>query len=345
MPEKFLIIQTAFTGDVILATALIEKIRKVIPGARIDFLLRKGNETLLENYPSLGKVWIWNKKEHKLRNLLGLIQDIRKEKYTCVLNVHRFASSGFITALSGAPQKIGFDKNPLSIFYTLRVKHEIGNGKHETERNQQLIRELTGDDPEKPRLYPSPGDYKAIQRFQTVPYICIAPGSVWFTKTFPAKQWSDFINTFSETNKAFKIFLLGSSAEKKLCDQILNSISSGNTVNLAGELSFLESAALMKNASMNYVNDSAPLHIASAMNAPVTAVYCSTLPAFGFGPLSDLSYLVETAEHLDCRPCGLHGFRECPKGHFKCATTIQTSQLLQHGNRPLFRTESRSGSS
>jgi ADP-heptose:LPS heptosyltransferase len=45
----------------------------------------------------------------------------------------------------------------------------------------------------------------------------------------------------------------------------------------------------MKDAAMNYVNDSAPMHFASAVNAPVTAVYCSTIPAFGFGPLSDRS--------------------------------------------------------
>lgn len=79
---------------------------------------------------------------------------------------------------------------------------------------------------------------------------------------------------------------------------------------------------------MNYVNDSAPLHIASAMNAPITAVFCSTVPAFGFGPLSDHSKIIETKLMLDCRPCGLHGFKSCPKGHFKCALSIEAKDLL-----------------
>jgi heptosyltransferase-2 len=79
---------------------------------------------------------------------------------------------------------------------------------------------------------------------------------------------------------------------------------------------------------MNYVNDSAPLHLASAVNASVTAIFCSTVPDFGFGPLSDKSRVVETQEKLDCRPCGLHGFKACPEGHFKCATAIKTEQLL-----------------
>jgi heptosyltransferase-2 len=84
----------------------------------------------------------------------------------------------------------------------------------------------------------------------------------------------------------------------------------------------------MKDAAMNYVNDSAPMHFASAVNAPVTAVYCSTIPSFGFGPLSDIKYIVEIKEPLDCRPCGLHGYKACPRGHFHCAWHITDDQLL-----------------
>lgn len=80
---------------------------------------------------------------------------------------------------------------------------------------------------------------------------------------------------------------------------------------------------------MNYVNDSAPMHFASAVNAPVTAVYCSTLPSFGFGPLSDKRFIVEVKEPLPCRPCGLHGRKACPLGHFKCAYNIREEQLLK----------------
>jgi heptosyltransferase-2 len=83
----------------------------------------------------------------------------------------------------------------------------------------------------------------------------------------------------------------------------------------------------MKDARMNFTNDSAPLHLASAMNAPVTVIYCSTVPRFGFGPLSDVSKIVETGE-LYCRPCGIHGYRSCPEKHFRCATQINVDQLI-----------------
>ena len=98
--------------------------------------------------------------------------------------------------------------------------------------------------------------------------------------------------------------------------------------NLSASTSFLASAALMQHAKMNYVNDSAPLHITSAMNAPVTAYFCSTEPAFGFGPLSSNSKVVETKENLNCRPCGLHGFKKCPEKHFKCANNILIQDII-----------------
>ena len=84
----------------------------------------------------------------------------------------------------------------------------------------------------------------------------------------------------------------------------------------------------MKDAVMNYSNDSDPLNLASSMNAPITGVFCSTIPGFGFGPLSEISYVAETREKLKCRPCGLHGKKTCPEGHFKCATEIKIEDLL-----------------
>ncbi|RZK16550.1 MAG: glycosyltransferase family 9 protein, partial [Hymenobacter sp.] len=76
------------------------------------------------------------------------------------------------------------------------------------------------------------------------------------------------------------------------------------------------------------VNDSAPMHLCSAVDAPVCAIFCSTVPAFGFGPLSTFARVVEHLGPLACRPCGLHGHARCPLGHFRCAHEIETSQLL-----------------
>lgn len=323
---KFLILQTAFIGDVVLATPLIEKLKQFYPDSEIDFLLRKGNEGLLTGHPLLRKVLIFDKKNGKYKNLFSLTNTIRKEKYDYVINLQRFAVSGILTALSGAKHTIGFDKNPLSFLFTESFPHYISaaGAEHEVSRNLSLITKLTDASPVKPKLYPSESDFRKI--VPVGPYICIAPASVWFTKQWPAEKWIELIEKLPED---LSIYLMGGKSDIDLCTHIkwniINHIPRLRTAEeptihiVAGQLSFLESAALMQNARMNFVNDSAPLHFASAMNAPVAAMFCSTVPAFGFGPLSDKSFVFETTEKLDCRPCGLHGYKSCPKGHFKCS--------------------------
>ena len=323
--QRFLIIQTAFIGDVVLATGMAEKLRRAYPEAQIDFLLRKGNEGLLANNPFLNEVLIWNKKQNKWGNLLKLLQLIRSAKYDKVINLQRFAGTGFLTAFSNAKQKIGFDKNPFSFLFSKKIKHIMNDGRHEVERNHELIKDFTDDAFAKPKLYPSENDCKSVEVYTTQQYICIAPSSVWFTKQYPVEKWIEFLNAIPSF---IKIFLLGGKEDKDLCETIASSSTNKNIEVLAGKLNFLQSASLMKNAVMNYVNDSAPLHFASAMDAPVTAIFCSTIPAYGFGPLSTNSFIVETKELLSCRPCTLHGRKACPLGHYKCAFTIETQQLL-----------------
>lgn len=314
---KFLVIQTAFIGDAILATAVLEKLHRFYPEGEIDFLVQKGNESLFTGHPFLHRVLVFDKKGHRLRSMGQLIAEVRRSRYDVVINLHRFFSSGLITVLSGAGKTLGFDKNPLSFFFSHAVRHEISaSGKHhEVRRNLLLISSLTDNTlSELPRLYPSAEHYQKVRCDE--PYICIAPASVWFTKQWPAPKWVELIRSFEDR---YRVFLIGSRQDRDLCENIARSSGMHNFEVRAGDLSLLESAALMKGAVMNFVNDSAPLHLASSVNAPVTAIYCSTVPAFGFGPLSDKSRIVETDLELDCRPCGLHGYHSCPAGHFKCS--------------------------
>ncbi len=327
--HKILVIQTAFTGDVVLATAVVEKLHHFFPEADIDFLVRKGNEGLLKDHPFIKNVLIWNKKEKKYKNLLDLLKQIRRTKYDQVINLQRFASTGLLTGFSNAKERIGFDKNPLSFLFTKKVSHRFEKGVHEVERNNRLIEDFTDKSFNKPRLYPSQKDEQEILQYQHQPYVCMMPASVWFTKQYPQEKWINLINHFPAD---YNIFLLGGKADTPLCENIKEKATNKKVTVLAGKLNFLSSAALMKGAKMNYSNDSAPLHFASATDAPITAIFCSTVPEFGFYPLSEKSIIVQTEVKLACRPCTLHGRKACPLGHFKCAVTIETGKLLESLN-------------
>ncbi|NVN94952.1 MAG: glycosyltransferase family 9 protein [Bacteroidetes bacterium] len=325
--DKILVIQTASLGDVILATPLLEKLHFLYPNASIDFLLKKGNESLFSSHPYLHDLLIWDKSKDKYKHLILLLKKIRHKKYDLIINLQRFTTTGFITAFSNANTTIGFNKNPFSIFFTKSVEHKIGikyNGIHEVDRNMELLAHLTCNQIFRVKLYPSGKDLVNVIQYKKVKFICIAPASLWKTKQFPAVRWIEFLK---DIDKDLFVYFLGSKNDILLCDEIILKSGHENSLNLAGKLSMLESTALMQDAFMNYVNDSSPLHLASATNARVTAVFCSTIPEFGFGPLSDDAVVVDIKENLDCRPCGLHGYNKCPKNHFKCAYNIDINQL------------------
>ena len=327
MPGRFLIIQTAFIGDVILATALLEDLHRAMPEAQIDVLVRRGNESLFNDHPFVNQVLIWEKKKTKYRSLWQLLRQIRATPYQAVINLQRFGATGLLTAFSGAPMTVGFDKNPFARGFTHRVPHLIGQFRHEVERNNDLLRALNipVSARPRPRLYPTPADYMTVSHWQDGPYICLAPTSVWFTKQFPAEGW---VQVIQRLPPSWRVYLLGAPGDVPACERIRAAVGTERVVSLAGKLSLLQSAALMQVARMNYVNDSAPMHLCSAMNAPTTAVFCSTVPGFGFGPLADESRVVQVRDLLYCRPCNLHGRAACPLGYFGCAYGIRIDDVV-----------------
>ncbi len=324
---KVLIIQTAFLGDVILTTPLIETIKSEFPESEIDILVRKGNEGVFNGHPHLRDVLLLDKKR-KYQEVVRLVKTIRSQYYDYLINAQRFLTTGLLTCLSGAKETIGFDKNPLSFCFSQKVGHEISpdGQSHEVDRNLSLLDSLCKTKIRKPRLYTSNHQPNILVKG---PYICMAPCSKWFTKEWPREKWAALIQKIPSQ---YHIYLIGAKEDIIPCQHIHEQSGGSSRVEVvAGQLKMMESAHLIEHAEMTFTNDSGPLHFASATNAPVTAIFCSTIPAFGFGPLSDHSVIVETKHKLDCRPCGLHGKKACPLGHFKCGDIDADEVLLRSG--------------
>ncbi len=333
--KNILIIQTAFIGDTILASHFAAAVKAQFPDSKIHFFLRKGNESVIQGLPTIEKVWVWDKAGGKTRNLMRLISELRNIKFDYVFNLHRHFNSGLVSSMMKADNKIGFKQNPLALFYTHKADHLIphipaDNEKvpwHEVQRNLQLIKlavpeyEIKIGRPELPLL---PKHFEKTAEYKSGEYFVVAPASVWYTKAWSESKYRELTG---ELSKRGKVIFIGAPSDKELCDRIREGFE--NTENLCGELSLLDSAALMKDAKRVFVNDSAPLHLASCVNARTTAIFCSTVPAFGYTPLADDSVVIDVGNTLSCRPCGLHGYKACPLGHFKCSLDINVSRVLE----------------
>lgn len=327
--KEILIIQTAFIGDVVLALPIAQKLSAQYPEARIHFLVRKGNESLLQNHPAISQVWVWDKKQNKTRNLFKLIYNLRKTRFDLVVNVQRFFSTGFVTACLNAKKKVGFAQNPFSFLYTQKYPHVLGNLNttqypHEVDRNIGLLKGIVPEGRVLPKLYPSLKDQETILVITggSKKYFVIAPASVWFTKQWPEQKWRELLRILPADAPKY---LVGAPTDADLCSRIAAGRS--DVTNLAGKLSFLQTAALMQGAQRTFANDSAPLHFATAVGCPTTAFFLNTIPEFGFGPLADKSTVAEVV-NLPCRPCSIHGLKACPQGHFKCALEIDPGQVI-----------------
>lgn len=327
--KTILIIQTAFIGDTILASQFARAVKERYPNSKIHFFLRKGNESVIQGLPTIEKTWVWDKAGGKTRNLFKLISELRKIEFDMVFNLHRHFNSGLVAALVKSPMKVGFKQNPLSFFYSRKINHQIPDprGWHEVQRNLELLPEYSIVDNSKfykPELPLQDKHFAKIAPHAKGTYFVVAPASVWFTKAWSENKYR---NLTIELAKLGTVIFIGAPSDKELCDRIRSGVE--NTKNLCGELNLLDSAALMKNAKRVFVNDSAPLHLASCVNAKTTAIFCSTIPGFGYTPLADDSVVVDVGDSLSCRPCGLHGHKACPLGHFKCSLDIEIRRLIE----------------
>ncbi|HQP02033.1 MAG TPA: glycosyltransferase family 9 protein [Bacteroidia bacterium] len=203
--HKILIVQTAYIGDVILATGLIESIHQAFPEAQIDFVLRKGNESLLKNHPFVNKLYIWDKKKNKFSNLIKLIGQIRKERFDLVVNLQRFFSTGLIALCAKSKNKRGYDKNPFSFLFNYKAKHKIGDGRHEVDRYNDLIESITDKTVSKPKLYATFKQFTKIEPYVTHAFVTMAPSSVWFTKQLPKEKWIELSNSIPKEISIYKM--------------------------------------------------------------------------------------------------------------------------------------------
>jgi ADP-heptose:LPS heptosyltransferase len=333
--KTILIIQTAFIGDTILASHFIRAVKDQFPDSKIHFFLRRGNESVIQGLSTVEKTWIWDKQGGKVKNLIQLIRGLRQINFDMVFNLHRHFNSGLVSALMKSKVKVGFKQNPLSFFYTHKMRHVIPHHPqdnnvvtlHEIQRNMELLKLLVPEATmlsKRPELPLLSKHFEKISAFKKDQYFVLAPASVWFTKAWSERKFRELTKKLSDIGT---IYFIGAPSDKDLCDRIGQDIP--RTENLCGQLSLLESAALMKEARRVFVNDSAPLHLASCVNAKTTAIFCSTVPAFGYTPLADDSVVIDVENTLSCRPCGLHGHKACPLGHYQCSENIDVEAVFK----------------
>lgn len=322
---RILIIHTAFIGDIVLSTPLIKKLRDTYPKAEITYLTTPVGASILRNNPHLNHIIEYDKRgEHKgIKGFWAIAKKLKMEAYNLVITPHRYLRSTFLTFLTGAPIRRGYDSAAASFLYNERVHYD--KSKHEVEKLLSFVPKDEGKRYEI-EIFPTELEVEKVDKLlekRREKVVVVAPGSKWFTKKWPLEYFNRVIKEL-EKREDTTVVVVGGKEEI-----FFNMPLANTTIDLRGKTTLLELAEVIRRADIVLTNDSSPIHIASAFpNVRILALFGPTVEKFGFFPWSKNSEVFQV-EGLECRPCSIHGGDSCPKKHFKCMLDIKPEMVLE----------------
>ena len=323
-----LLVQTSFLGDMVLTTPLIAWLAGSGP---LDVVATPRAAGLLENNPGVREVILYDKRgvDRGIAGFTRLASRLRGKGYDAAYLAQGSVRSGALALAAGIRDRVGFASSAGRLFYTTRVP-SIDDMHHAARLLSLATRDPTRDiaaSALRPHLYPGDRQRTAVDQLLGAaklgePLIALAPGSVWATK-----QWPYYADLARDLRRDARLVIVGAESDRPLAAEIVHA-TGGTAIDATGRLSLLASAELIGRSMLLVTNDSAPLHLASAMNTPTVAIFGPTVPEFGFGPLADRSR-VAGRTGLDCRPCDRHGPRRCPLGHWRCMREITADDVAR----------------
>jgi heptosyltransferase-2 len=330
---RTLVIHTAFIGDLILLTPLLDELRADPNTEWLGLLTTPACRDLFKDDPRLDEVILYDKKgrDRGLAGLSRMIRQLRNLQPDRVISPHRSLRSALLAWFSGAWERVGFSSATGSLCYT-ELKQD-NRALHEVDRNLALIGRASPAEPRMPTLHRDPAEEATaralLDGLELVMPVALAPASVWATKRWLPSYFGELSEAILDRSPA-DVVLLGGPADVDLCNHIASHVHGCHKSRihmLAGKLGLRESYQLLRLCSLAVVNDSAPLHLAQAAGIPTFAVFGSTVPEFGFGPRGERDHVLQV--RLECVPCGRHGHRECPLGTLACMAELKPAMVLE----------------
>ena len=328
---KILLIRLSSIGDIVLTTPVIRLLRQKYPEAQIDYLVKSRFAELLQNNPHLTRVLEFPEPGN-LGVLRAIWHDIHQQKYNAIIDLHKNVRSLILSVCQKQEIKARFRKHGWR--RTLLVKFGLDVYAKESSVMLRYIETTASlgitDDGEGTELFPPAELLEKIEKRtglslpKSQVVVALAPGAAHFTKRWPVENYKTIAKALVQQGK--KCIILGGSGDQQLSKEV--AATATEIVNFTGQLSLLESAAVLEKCDRLVTNDTGLMHMAEAVKTPVTAIFGSTVRQLGFYPFLQESRVIEN-ETVKCRPCSHVGRQNCPKGHFLCMNSIPPEAVLE----------------
>ena len=327
-----LLVRFSSIGDVILTTPLVRAIRRRHPTARIGYLVREDMADLVRHNPHIERVFTW-----KHRTPLGPVaQLLNQTDWTHRLDLQGSLRSRRLRHLMGGDWS-GYSKHRIRRSLLIATRRRLGGHLGPVvERYAEAASglDITLDDGPA-EVYTSVEAEQRAAAFaerhrlgQRRRLFALIPGAAHFTKRWPPEYWAALVDRLAPAND---LVILGGKAEVELAASLAARAPHG-VVSAAGEMSLLETAALLRRSAAAAGGDTGVMHLATAVGTPTIAMYGPGVEEFGFFPWQAKARVLQV--DIGCRPCSAHGSARCPRGHHRCLRDISPQAVAAELERP-----------
>lgn len=328
--RHILIIRLSSLGDIVLTTPVLRLLRQHCPAARIDFLLKAEYQDVLRAHPCVDRLLLWDTRQ----SLWATLRTLRRTRYDVVLDLHRTLRSCLLYGGVAARRRLAYGKRTLRRALLVHLGwNTLGAMTSVPELYAAPLRRLGISTPlPMLEMHLDTASHRAIEQYLARvlpegvgrPLLAVAPGARWSTKRWPVDRFARVAEELARQHRASVVILgdardvpLGRELRQRLNVPVLDSV---------GQLSLMQTAALLQRCHLLLCNDSGLMHMATALRVPVVAIFGPTVQEFGFYPFQAQAQVVSQA--LPCRPCSTKGSRRCPRGHHHCMQRLPSEQVL-----------------
>lgn len=310
--QKILLSCTFAIGDVVMATSAAALLKKIYPHAKISMMVKPLAEQMVINNPVIDEVIAprYEQKKASFGKMLELLALLKKRKYDLFVSLDGKLRPALVAALAGIPVRVG----PASMFGSntkmpLLITDIVNVGDfretHYTEALRRLIEYTTGSHeqalPVLPRVT-TENQQKAQRLIATLPDyqqligLCVKTNPL---KTWPLQKFVQLIDKLAQTYPQAVFYIIGEQHDDEYVKKIVAQTQT-KVANFAGQTQLMDFVALLKMTDLFITLDTAPMHIASAADVPLVAIFGCTAPK-SVAPLSEKAIVL--APTLDCIPC------------------------------------------
>ncbi|WP_069802872.1 lipopolysaccharide heptosyltransferase II [Thermogemmatispora onikobensis] len=347
-PRRIVLIKPCCLGDLLMTTPLLEVLRAAYPQAQITYVASSWSKVVPEHHPAVdavldcGTVGIPGR--YRFSAYLRFARLLRRQRFDLAFVLDRSPMLTLLPWLAGIPRRVGPDSLGRGFSLTDRVPAPaaLSDLRHQAELYLDLARAL-GLPQRRPHMRFVPTSEERLRARallardasrEAEPRLQVAllpgggsnPGMTLTAKRWPVARYRDLVQRLVSELEA-RVLLVGGPEDRAVNEEVLAGLAAppGRVLNLAGETSFGELAAIFEQCALFIGNDSSPMHLATAVGIPVIALFGPTSPQeYGPYPL-DEPHHVALWQHPRGEPCFFLGrMRACPECTCMQALSVDT---------------------